>query len=166
MKRVTRCMSPSCRLHQTARRNKGFWRSEPRSTTFTSTSARSTGYVAKRVVNPRSPARFSKRRSECTQPCETRRPSGNLLRSILLLDEGLGVGSASQRHLAGRHRSLDVLYGLLRGGSGGEDLTHPHLLEPGDVVLGDGPPAEDQDILCLVLLEEVDDPGYQGHVGA
>src|SRR5215212_3094343 len=116
-------------------------------------SAESTSdYVAKSLANLRSPARFSKKRSGCRRPYEMQTPSRDSLQNIPVLGNGSGIRSNSLETLAARDRLLDVLHGFPRGGSGGEDLTYPHLLEPGDVVLGDGPPAEDQDVLGLVLL--------------
>src|SRR3712207_9115431 len=80
---------------------------------------------------------------------------------------GHGRGSPiAEGRLALHQLPLEVLYSFFGRGSGGEDLTDAGLLELGYVLFGDGATAEDQDVVCLVLLQEIDDLRDQRHVGA
>src|SRR5215218_3597282 len=68
--------------------------------------------------------------------------------------------------LTGGDVLADPLHDGRRRGARGEDLGHPELLQLGDVRVRDDPAAEHDDVLCVALLQQLDDPGEQRHVRA
>src|ERR1019366_6403827 len=52
-----------------------------------------------------------------------------------------------------------------KGGPGREDLGHAHLLEHGDVALGDDASDQDQHVVPALRPQPVDHPGNEGQVG-
>src|ERR1700730_7535047 len=54
----------------------------------------------------------------------------------------------------------------LQGGPGAEDLDDPHRFQLAGVVLRDDATPEDHDIGGIALLEQLEDPGDERHVGA